>query len=113
MLKTTAIAAAAILVAVGAGDAHAQRRLQVRSIAVSYADLDLDSAEGRATLDNRIRSAVRRVCSPVVAYRDGPFYREWRNCLDEASAGAQRQVAELYANRRLVSNTLAIATPER
>lgn len=34
-----------------------------RIATVSYADLDLGSADGRATLDGRIRVAARQVCT--------------------------------------------------
>lgn len=39
----------------------AQNRI-TKSVEVSYADLDLTSADGKATLDGRIRGAVRQVC---------------------------------------------------
>jgi UrcA family protein len=41
----------------------AASEVQVRSRAVSYADLDLAKPAGRATLDARIRAAARSVCS--------------------------------------------------
>ena len=42
--------------AVAANPAHAQTRI------VSYADLDLTSPAGQATLDRRLNTAIRQVC---------------------------------------------------
>jgi UrcA family protein len=58
--------------------------------AVSYADLDMSSADGRARLDQRIRSAARAVCgspSPI----DVRSYFEMRDCRAETYTHAWNQ----------------------
>lgn len=57
----------------------------VTSLQVSYADLNLDSAAGRITLENRIRGAAIAVC------RNQYSMREEAACRSKARAqGAQR-----------------------
>jgi UrcA family protein len=53
---------AALLAASFAVVAPAAAQQPLRSVAVSYADLDLRSDAGRATLDHRLRIAIRDVC---------------------------------------------------
>ena len=70
--------------------------------AVNYADLNLASAAGRATLDRRIARAVDTVCQPV---------------LDNASSSTEGRVAynkcraETFA--RVHSQVAALPTPLR
>ena len=58
MLRTTALAAAALLV-VGAASAQDAR--------IAYADLDLSTAAGVADLDARIQAAAERLCADARA----------------------------------------------
>jgi UrcA family protein len=61
-----------------------------RSIKVSYADLDLSTAAGAATLYSRIRSAARQVCGPEgVIYYD---MRGWKRCFNGAVSDAVTKV---------------------
>jgi UrcA family protein len=66
------------------------------SARVSYAELNLASAAGRATLDARVRSAARRLCLP---HGTSDLVREaaGRACLVEAIASARPQVARALA----------------
>lgn len=59
---------------------------QARSVAVSYADLDLSKRAGAETLYRRIRKAARAVCEPgsLSPGRMGV----WRDCIEEAVANA-------------------------
>ena len=58
---------------------------------VRYADLNLDSAAGRATLDRRIGRAVRAVCGSA-AIQDLNALRQVELCRDQTSAGAFAQL---------------------
>ena len=58
---------------------------------VSYADLDLASAAGRATLDRRIGRAVRAVCG-TASIQDLNALRQVELCRDETSAEAFAQL---------------------
>lgn len=60
---------------------------------VAYGDLDLTSEAGQNTLNKRIRSAVKRVCSPVGSSTNALL--EWTRCkrASLASANGQMQVA--------------------
>jgi UrcA family protein len=61
-MKKTLIAAQTLLLMASPGHG-APKPVDVRSATVAYADLDLGVAEGRATLEGRLRAAARRVCS--------------------------------------------------
>lgn len=54
---------------------------------VAYADLDLDSPQGRAQLDARIETAVQHVCGSA-DIRDLPAYADMRTCRDQSTAQA-------------------------
>jgi UrcA family protein len=58
---------------------------------VSYADLNLASAAGRATLDRRLDRAVRAVCGRA-AIKDLNAYRQVELCRDESLADARAQL---------------------
>ena len=67
MLKTSLVIAASLLTAASilggtAAPAFAQPAAAAPTRVVSYADLNLASAAGRAVLDRRINAAVRDVC---------------------------------------------------
>lgn len=59
---------------------------------VSYADLDLASEAGRATLDRRVKIAVRSVC-PAPMTQSLSDLRAAINCHRNALADAQTQIA--------------------
>ncbi|MEZ6023706.1 MAG: UrcA family protein [Hyphomonadaceae bacterium] len=65
---------------------------------VSYADLDLDSADGRAQFERRLMRATRRVCS------DNAMGRRWssehRACVQQARADARTQMAAVLDRRQ-------------
>lgn len=67
MLKTSLVIAASVLTAASilggtAAPAFAQPAAAAPTRVVSYADLNLSSAAGRAVLDSRLNAAVRDVC---------------------------------------------------
>jgi UrcA family protein len=67
----------------------------LRSISVSYADLDLSDQEGRNTLDRRVSSAAEKVCGPS-NYRQAGSLRqatENRSCYRDAMADGMKQTS--------------------
>jgi UrcA family protein len=62
------------------------------SVKVSYADLNLSSEAGAATLYQRIRSAARNVCSPEPGERPLERYRDWKQCYETAINNAVGKV---------------------
>ena len=62
-----AVAIAATCLGVAAVPAAAATETGVATKTVSYADLNMNSAEGRARLDARIRAAAKSVCEAPVA----------------------------------------------
>ena len=72
------------------GVTHAGR--EVRQQNVSYADLNLRTADGGRTLLGRIQGAAKKVCSPQPAPPDLTEQADYKTCLHDAQAGA---VAEL------------------
>ncbi|HEY9554235.1 UrcA family protein [Allosphingosinicella sp.] len=62
---------------------------------VSYADLDLGTPAGVATLDGRIDRAIRKVCGK--AYMDLNTSQAVRQCRKETLASVQSQRASVLA----------------
>jgi UrcA family protein len=100
-MKTLALTLAALIAAaLAAAPATAQSPDQPR-IVVRYADLDLATAQGRATLDLRLLHAARTACgtpSPTDLRGQGRLDA----CVAEirAAAAAQRDAAVSVAFRR-------------
>ncbi len=95
---TKALCAAAAIAVSATGfsvSANAQTRV-VRTAVVNYADLDLDSDDGRATLQGRLRGAVRKVCGSYDS-RSLAEMRDHGICMDEANASAQRASVTIMA----------------
>lgn len=71
----------------------------VRTVSVRFADLDLGSTAGRATLEKRLRSAVRRVCpdNPKLSEEDAGSQRQ---CRSGARIEAARRMAALLARQQ-------------
>lgn len=88
MFKTTSIAAAVLGLALTAAPALAG------SVSVSYRDLDLSTAEGKAKLQHRVDAAARAVCSsnrPMTgSLLPAPMDKE---CFETARAKVTQQVA--------------------
>ncbi|MEO0441266.1 MAG: UrcA family protein [Pseudomonadota bacterium] len=91
------VAAAAVAVsATGlSATASAQERI-VRTAVVHYDDLDLASAEGRETLEGRLKGAVRKVCG---SYRRGTLDEtlDHQTCMAEAKSSAKRAQVTIMA----------------
>ena len=96
-MKTTVCAVTAA-VALGVFPLVAQAADDLPSVRVSFADLDLNKAAGRTTLERRIDTAVRRLCGPspvnVVAMQS------YRGCRRAAWSGARVQLAAIYDHQR-------------
>lgn len=75
-----------------------------KSVKVSYADLNLSSANGRAVFDRRIASAIRNVCGPT-NQRDFAMDKAARRCAS-TSRESVRPAVEL-AHRNAASRQLA------
>jgi UrcA family protein len=103
LLLLTALAAAA--------DAAPAREVPEVQL-VSHADLDLSSTNGRARLEQRVRSAADRLCrddlraSPEGGYLD-------RKCFDAAVANALPQVRLAVARAKNGEAPVAIALSRR
>ncbi|MBT4518428.1 MAG: UrcA family protein [Halieaceae bacterium] len=66
-----------------------------QTLSVSYADLDLSTAESRETLQTRVMRAARKVCGST-SYRVNGSLRQAadnRSCYNNAVADAMRQVS--------------------
>ena len=82
-------------------------------VRVAYSDLDLTREEGQETLNQRIRSAVKRVCRPIEASARG--VTEYKACKRAAFAGAHRQMQVAIARageRKALTTSLAYAEPK-
>ncbi len=69
---------------------------QGASIVVAHSDLDLNSVNGRETLNARVERAARRVCAPEDA-NDVRKQMASRACYRNAVSSAQTRIAALVA----------------
>jgi UrcA family protein len=97
MLKTSLMAAAAICAAAAAPALAQEADVAAPQRSVSYADLNLSSPAGVATLDRRIDMAVTLVCASA----DLRDLRAWE-AIDHCRAEARSKV-ELTRNALLAS----------
>ncbi len=67
-----------------------------RTLTVSAADLNLASEAGQATLERRVRGAVRSVCA-VSSFRNLREMAYRNRCLRDAERRADDRVAQLIA----------------
>lgn len=74
------VLAFALSLAVTAAPALAEGPAQ-RTVAVSVADLNLTTHEGRATLDSRLRAAINKVCA-VHRSPGLPAFIRFRKCVE-------------------------------
>jgi len=88
-----AVLAMSITSLVFATPSLAQSQLDVRAVSstVSYADLNLANADGRATLERRVRSAANQLCQPDIAGVTGERVLRQR-CYVAAIEGARPQI---------------------
>lgn len=76
------------------------------SRAVSYADLDLSSDAGRATLDARVRHAAMQVCEIGTDQVSLAERNAAKTCFKNAVSSAQQQYASIEARRTRVADRL-------
>lgn len=97
-MKTFAFAIAAVIAA-SSSAAVAQPVAASRTVHVSFADLDLSQAAGRAALEHRVSHAVMRVC-PLPYGGDTRAMSAHRVCRVAAWSGARKQLAAVYGETR-------------
>lgn len=95
----------AALAAAVAAASPASAQEEPRSVAVSYADLDLSTADGVGRLDRRVRNAADRVCS-VNGARDLKTRGMVLACKEQTLANA-RQHVQMAVNAALNGQQLA------
>ena len=106
ILKTALMGVALIAVpAFAQGDSPVVVEGGMPTAIVSYADLDIGSSSGLATLNGRITRAASRLCFDK-AHRDVPTKVLEARCFDTAVAGAKLQVERAIAEQgqELASN---------
>jgi UrcA family protein len=92
-IRATILAIAALSGA-GAIPAHAENDFQQVTRPVSYSDLNLRAAAGRAELQARIEAAARRACSQNVSRMQNEVAHS-RACYSDAVAAATQQATAI------------------
>ncbi len=111
IVTTSLILVAAAALAVPAVAAEPGVSGQPARVTVSFADLDLESAEGRAQLERRLSRAVKAVCSPAPLVEGLFVEAERARCIEATSADLAGQVdAAVRASR---ASRLATAAADR
>ncbi len=103
-MKHAMIALAALGATVTAGTAGPAlaNTEQNQTIHVEYADLNLATAAGQKTLDQRIIKAARKVCGMGNIRTGAPLYsKKAQDCFISAKASADRQFAAILTDQRL------------
>jgi len=80
------------------------KEIDDRSVTVTFADLDLASDAGLATLQGRVQAAVKEVCARP-SIRDLAAVATWRKCRADALDQAARQIAETHAAVQRVADS--------
>ena len=71
------------------------------SVAIEWRDLDLDTAQGRRTLDRRIESGAAKACrASDINTGSRLAAREVRDCMETARREANAQVARMRSATR-------------
>ena len=73
---------------------------ETQSVAVQYADLNLDSPAGMAALEGRIQAAAQRICgkAQVRNVHDGA---DQQRCIRETQASVSIELARLTGKQQL------------
>lgn len=101
LAKNVALALAAFSVAGTAVSPALAREVERMTISVPTSDLDLGTAAGQRTLDNRVAKAVRSVCRTTsLATGSRIMTQDARECVAKARSDAARQVAALISNEQ-------------
>lgn len=109
MKTITAIASALVVAsAIAAPAAYAQDDTPLKAT-VSYADLDLSRDSGRAALERRVEMAVGRVCPARPMPSELAKMHAYRECRDQAWAGAKAQLAQIYDGRAFAQASVTVA----
>jgi UrcA family protein len=90
LTRAGASAALALCACLAAYGASAEP--STKSVAVSFADLDLSKAAGAQTLYKRIKAAARQVCGPRDLYTHVGSQKQFRKCYDTAVANAVAEI---------------------
>ncbi len=93
LVKITGLAALTLAAAASAAPPIVVEGQQQPTATVSYADLDLGTAAGRARLDSRIRRAAKHLCLDE-GVRDLADRLEQKSCLNFAVASARPQIEQ-------------------
>jgi UrcA family protein len=96
-MRTFAYATAAALAALALAPAQAE----TRSVRVSHAGIDLSTSAGQAMLEQRVRTAVRKVCGKTYPLDVKANYRA-RKCRAETWILSQPQIQQAYRQQGVV-----------
>lgn len=108
-LLVIAAGAAVSFPAAAAAQASPNRIVSER---VSYADLDLGSAQGVATLDGRLGAAIRRLCGSG-RIRSSVEQVQRRSCRREAQSSVRPQRTLAIAGAQRGSGAIQVAAAHR
>ena len=111
-MKTFLAISVAAMIASVAGHAAAQDG-SARTVAVSFADLDLSRSSGREALERRIANAVTKVCAPQPAGVDLTMTHYYQQCRIQALSGAKQQLAQVYDGRALAQASISVGPGKR
>ncbi len=100
LIKTTWVAAALL----AASLSTPVRADEAKSVAVSFADLNLASEAGRDALHRRIKRAADQACAAAKANLATRIQSQYRSCLTQARDSATRQFEASIAAASVAAN---------
>jgi UrcA family protein len=100
-LISAGLASAALIATPAMAGGNQAGQHPAQSVQIKFADLNLSTAEGQATLDRRINSAARKVCR-LDEQRTGTRIpsHERKVCFAKAKASAKQQMASAINQTR-------------
>jgi UrcA family protein len=100
-------AAAAQVDIIGEGPGYAAD-VTTQSTAVAYGDLDLRHADGQATLERRIATAVDSICGDRPLAVEVRQQQQYSECRQRVASNANIEVAALYRNEGVMTAQLYV-----
>ncbi|MFL0355109.1 UrcA family protein [Erythrobacter sp. GH1-10] len=101
-----------LILALGAIPGPARAAPNESRVAVDYSDLDLTEEAGRATLDRRLKQAVRRVCDAGQT-RSVRVATETRQCIAEKRAEVEEVRSAVIARAHAKRSKQGLAHSQR
>ena len=105
LLLSAGAASAQITVSSSPGE---EPGVKTETATVPYGDLNLRTADGRITLDNRVTTAIDRICGDRPLAVEVRQQQQFSECRQQVASSANQEVAALYSNQGVMTARLDV-----